>query len=152
MTDHPNYRSLSPPEDKAREEYTYAERRAELHDMIDRAGHYRNLERSQRQLGDRYGVSHTTIRKDINAVLEWKAEHLGENTTAELETLKNRAVEQALENNDPAEAYSIISQHLSNLQSVGAVEEAADKHEVTGSGGNPFNVVVNREAHDDGEQ
>ena len=152
MTDHPNYRALSPPEDKPRTDYTYAERRAELHDMIDRAGHYRNLERSQRQLGDRYGVSHTTIRKDINAILEWKADHLGENTTAELETLKNRAVEKALEDNEPERAYSIISQHLKNLQSVGAVEQAADKHEVTGGGGSPFEVVINRERHDgDGE-
>jgi cell fate (sporulation/competence/biofilm development) regulator YlbF (YheA/YmcA/DUF963 family) len=150
MTDHPNYRSLSPPEEKAREDYTYAERRAELHDMIDRAGHYRNLERSQRQLGDRYGVSHTTIRKDINAILEWKADHLGEHTTAELETLKTRAVEKALEDNEPAAAYSIISQHLTNLQAVGAVEQAPDKHEVSGEGGGALEVVVERSAYDDG--
>lgn len=134
MTDHPNYRSLSPPEDKPREEYTYAERRAELYDAIDRAGHYRNLERSQRQLGDRYGVSHTTIRKDINAILEWKADHLGENAEAELETLKNKAVRDALDENDPAKAYRLMTTHFQNLMAVGEIEEAPDKHEIDHSG------------------
>jgi len=149
MTDHPNYRSLSPPEDKPRSEYTYAERRAELYDLIDRAGHYRNLERSQRELGDRYGVSHTTIRKDINAILEWKAEHLGDNAEAELETLKTRAVEKALEDNEPEKAYSIVSQHVKNLQAVGAIEQAPSKHEVTGAGGGALEVVVERSEYED---
>ena len=151
MGDHPNYRALNPPKDKDREDYTYAERRSELYDAIDRAGHYRNLERSTRELGNRYGVSHTTIRKDIQAILDWKADHLGENTTAELETLKTRAVEKALEDNEPEKAYSIITTHLRNLQSVGEVEQTPDKHEVTGEGGNPLEVTINRERERDDE-
>jgi len=82
MTDHPNYRALNASGDKAREEYSYTERRAELYDLIEQAGHYRNLERSTRDLGNRYGVSHETIRNDIQAIHEWKAEHLGEHASA----------------------------------------------------------------------
>jgi hypothetical protein len=133
MGSHANYRALSPEQTKAREEYTYAERRAELYDMLDRAGHYRNLEQSTRQLGDRYGVSHTTIRKDIQAILDWKADHLGENTEAELETLKTKAVQDALDEGDADKAYDIMSQHLENLQSLGIIEEEADELEVSGS-------------------
>jgi len=134
MADHPNYRALSPDPDKQRPEYTYAERRSELYDMLDRAGHYRNLEQSTRQLGDRYGVSHTTIRKDIQAILDWKADHLGENTEAELETLKTKAVQDALDAGDADKAYSIMSEHLSNLQSLGTIQEEPDKHEVEHDG------------------
>jgi len=130
MTNHPNYRALSPPPTKAREEYTYAERRAELYDALDNAGHYRNLEQSTRQLGDRYGVSHTTIRKDIQAILDWKTEHLGDETEAELETLKTKAVQDALENGDADKAYKIMSQHLQNLQSLGELDKEPEQAEV----------------------
>ena len=133
MTDHPNYRAISPPPDKAREEYTYAERRARLYDMLDRAGHYRNLERSTRELGDRFGVSHTTIRNDIQAILEWKADHLGENIEGELETLKTKAVQDALEDGDADKAYNIISQHLQNLQSIGVIDKEPEQLEHSGS-------------------
>lgn len=142
MTDHPNYRALSPAEEKPRTDYTYAERRAELYDAIERAGHYRNLERSTRKLGDRYGVSHTTIRKDIQAILDWKSNHLGENVDAELETLKTKAVQEALEEGEAGKAYSIMSEHLQNLQSLGIKEEEPDAVEVSGPDGGPLEVTV----------
>jgi len=134
MTDtEPNYRALTPPEDKPRSEYSYVERRAEIYDMLERAGHYRNLERSQRQIGDRYGVSHTQIQKDIRRILAWKREHLGDHTEAELATLKTKAVQDALDEGDADKAYSIMSQHLQNLQSLGVIDEEADELEVSGS-------------------
>jgi len=143
MTDHPNYRAINPPREKQPKEYTYAERRSKLYDMLDRAGHYRNLEQSTRQLGDRFGVSHTTIRNDIQAILEWKTDHLGENTEAELETLKTKAVQDALDAGDADKAYSIISQHLQNLQSLGVIKEEPDKIEHSGSVFNLPDSVTN---------
>jgi len=140
MTDHADYRAINPPRDKSPEDYTYAERRARLYDLIDDKGHYRNLERSTRQLGDRFGVSHTQIQNDIDAILDYKRQNLGENIKAELETLKTKAVDEALENGDAAEAYEIISEHLENLQSVGIEEKEPEKHELTGEGGGAINV------------
>ena len=142
MTDtSPNYRALSPPADKPRSEYSYVERRAELYDMLERAGHYRNLERSTRQLGDRYGVSHTQIQKDIRRLLEWKSNHLTDHVDAELETLKTKAVQDLLDENEPAAAYQIMSQHLSNLQSLGEKDrEGTDIN---------LEVNINRERADD---
>lgn len=143
MSNEPNYRAINPPNDKPRDEYSYVERRAELYDLLEEAGHYRNLERSTRELGNEYGVSHTTIQKDIKRLLAWKADHLGENAHAELETLKTKAVRDALDNNEPGEAYSIISQHLSNLQSLGIVEKEPNKHEMSGEEGGPIMVIDN---------
>jgi len=146
----PNYRAITPPADKKRTEYSYVERRAELYDMLERAGHYRNLERSTRQLGDRFGVSHTQIRKDIQRIMKWKAEHLGDHVDAELETLKTKAVQDALENGDAAKAYDIISKHLQNLQSLGVVNKEPEQLEHSGTLFDlPDSVTDKWSGHDD---
>lgn len=128
----PNYRQLSPPEDKRPEEYTWAERRGELYDMIERAGHYRNLEQSQRDLGRRYSVSHTTIQKDIAKVLEQWGEQLGEHAKAELDTIKTRAVQDLLDDNKSDKAYYLMMNHYQTLMDAGVKERAPDKTELSG--------------------
>jgi len=131
---HANYREINPPTDTPREEYTPAERRAEIFDMIERAGHYRNLQRSYAEIGDRYGVSHEMIRKDINRILEWKRENLSPHAKVELETLKTKAVQEYIDQGEYAKAYKIMSEHYENLQSMGEEEKEPDKHEVEGDG------------------
>lgn len=139
----PDYRQLSPPENKPPDEYTWSERRAELYDMIEQAGHYRNLERSQRDLGRRYGVSHTTIRNDINAILEQCGKQLGDVAKAELDTIKTRAVQHLLEENKPDKAYYLMMNHYETLMEAGIKEKAPDKTELTGEGGGPVTVTIN---------
>lgn len=131
---HANYREINPPSDKPREDYTPAERRAEIFDMIEQAGHYRNLQKSYEQIGNRFGVSHEQIRKDINTILEWKEENLSPHARVELETLKTKAVQELLDQGEYAEAYDIMSEHYSNLQSMGEEKKEPDKHEVEGDG------------------
>lgn len=148
----PNYRALSAPSEKDKEEYTYAERRAEIYDAIEYKGHYRNLERSTRELGDEYDVSHTTIRRDITAVNEWIAEHLGTGAEAELETLKTKAVQDLLDSGDTKDvvkAYELMADHYDILLEAGAAEQESDpdKHEHTGEGGSPLDVTINRERY-----
>jgi len=149
---HANYREINPPNDKPPEEYTVAERRAELFDAIERAGHYRNLQRSYRQLGKQYGVSHETIRKDINRVLEWKAENLSPHAKAELETLKTKAVQDLLDEGEVAAAYQVMSQHLRNLQAVGEVDkepEQVEHHEGEGSDFGPTIIFEDGDGDDE---
>lgn len=130
MDNTPNYRQLSPPTEKQPEEYTWAERRGEIHDMIERAGHYRNIEYSQRELADRYGVVHRTVQKDIDAVNEWIAQHLGAGAKAELDTLKTRAVLDLIEEGDTAEAYELMRRHYKTLMAAGVKEKAPEKSQV----------------------
>lgn len=155
MSDQPNYRRLSPPPEKDPTEYTYVERRAELYDLIDQQGGYRNLDRSQRDLGERYGVVHRTIQKDIERILEWEKEHLGEHTESELSLVQGRGIQDyitaAKEYRDNgqyekaaecmAEAYELASDHLADLQDVGAKTKAPDKHEHSTEDGNPLVVI-----------
>lgn len=127
---HANYRQINPPDDTAKEDYTPGERRAEIFDLIEQAGHYRNLQRSYRQLGNQYGVTKQQIRKDIVRVLEWKADNLSPHAEAELETLKTKAIQTKLDENKPGEAYDIMSKHLENLQTLGEIQREPEKHEV----------------------
>jgi transposase len=133
MSDEPNYRALSAPEDKSRPEYSYVERRAELYDLVEQAGHYRNLERSQRDLARRYGVSQATIQKDLKRIREWKADRLGDHAEAELETLKTRAVEQLLDAGKPDKAYYLMMNHYETLMEAGVKQSAADEVQVDGN-------------------
>lgn len=145
MSNEPNYRTLSPPDDKEPVDYSWSERRSELYDMIERAGHYRNLERSQRELGRRYDVSHTTIRRDIEAILAWKNERMGDNAESELEMLKTAAVQKLIDENKTDKAYYLMKNHYETLMEAGVKERAADDVNLSHSGevdGN-FSVSIN---------
>lgn len=143
MSNEPNYRKLSPPEGKVPEEYTWAERRSELYDLIERAGHYRNLERTQRELGRRYGVSHTTIQNDIKAINEWTAGRLGDDAEAELETLKNSAVQKLLDEGKTDKAFYLMKNYWETLMEAGVKEKAPDDVNLTHDGELKGNFSVN---------
>lgn len=157
MTNSPNYQRISPPPEKDPTEYTFAERRAELFDMIQRQGGYRNLNKSQRALGERYGVVHRTIQKDIDRILAWKDEHLGEHAESELSLVQGRGVQDYLQaakeyrekeqyekaGECMAKAYELSSDHLEDLQEAGLKDKAPDKTEITGSGGGALEIVIN---------
>lgn len=128
----PNYRAINPPREKGREDYSYVERRAELYDLMEQAGHFRNLEKSTRDLGDRYDVSHTQIRKDIARIREWKADKLGDHAAADLELIKTRAVQDLLDRGDADKAYYLMMNHYETLMETGAAPRAAEEVEVDG--------------------
>lgn len=127
----PDYLSISPPGDKSPKDYTWAERRAEIADAIERKGHYRLLERSQRQMGDQYGVSQNQIKEDIQRINEQRGSQLGDRAEGELDTLHTRAIEDLLEQGDSEAAYYLMRKHYETLMDAGAAdqEKDADKHQ-----------------------
>lgn len=130
MSDQPNYRSLEPPSDKPLSEYTAAERRAKIYNLIEQAGHYRNIETSQEELGNRFDVCQQMISKDIRVINEWMKEELGNNAEAELESLKNAAVRELLRENRYDEAYDLAAEHFRLLQDMGKKDKENDTVEV----------------------
>jgi hypothetical protein len=132
----PDYLSISPPSDKPTSEYTWAERRAEIADAIEQQGHHRLLERSQYELGREYGVTQNQIKEDIQRINEQRASQLGNGAEAELDTLKTRAIEDALERGDSETAYRIMAEHYEILLKADAAdqEKDPDKSEVEHSG------------------
>lgn len=61
----PDYSAVNLPS-KDRTEYSYVERRAELLQLIEQAGHPDAI--NQTQLAERYGVSQSQISKDIDRI------------------------------------------------------------------------------------
>jgi predicted DNA-binding transcriptional regulator YafY len=101
--DGPNYAELNPPDDKSPDEYTHVERRCEIYRLIEEAGHPHNLERSQRELGDRYGVSQRQISKDIDKLREFEAKHNKNRATSVTSWLSEKTVMQHLDAAQKAE-------------------------------------------------
>lgn len=128
----PNYRRIDPPpaSEKPFSEYSYIERRAKIFDLIEEAGHYRNIEQSQRQLADRFDVSQTSIWKDIQAITEWMADNLGDNAESELVSLKNAAVQDLISRGEYAEAYQLMADHYALLQDMGVKDREPDEMEI----------------------
>lgn len=127
----PNYRRIEPDPDKDKEDYTYVERRAHIYNLIEQAGHYRNIEQTQRELAADFDVSQTTIWKDIDAVNEWMADNLGENAEEELTSLKNAAVQDLINQGEFAQAYRLISEHYELLQRMGIKDKEPDEVEMS---------------------
>lgn len=154
MTNDPDYRAIQPDPTKPKTDYNWAERRADLYKMIQKVGHYQALyaRASTRELGARYGVSHTTIRRDISAINEWQAENLGDHAEHELETLKNAAIESYIADENHEKAYYLMKNHYELLMEAGLKEKAADELELSGDG---FEVDINHvpatEILDDGD-
>ena len=131
MSEEFNYRDYSPPRDKDRQDYEPDERRSEIYDLIEKAGHYRNLQRNQTEIGEEYGVSASTICRDIQKVMQWQYDNLGDNAEVELSELKNAAVRDLLESGQKDKAYKLAKEHYKMLQDMGVKEKEPDKHEVS---------------------
>lgn len=129
MSDDVNYRKIVPADETLPSDYTYIERRGEIYDRIDRAGHHRNLEQTQHELADRYGVSQPQIWEDIQAINDWKSDKLGDDADVELETLKTKAVQDLLAADDSEAAYYLMRKHYETLMDAGIKDKATDKHE-----------------------
>ena len=145
----PDYSTLPVPDDKPPTEYTWAERRSELYNLIEEAGHPRNLERTQEQLGKRYGVTQRQISDDVQAIREFEGERVGKDARAETEFVCAKAVRSLLDEGKYKEAADLQLSYFEWLQDAGVEERAADKLDIGGQAGNPLEVTINRRETDD---
>lgn len=75
MTDEIDYAAVSVPDDKSPEDYHYTVRRAAILEDVIRAGSPSRIR--QQSLADRYGVSQSTISRDLDAVGDHVSEQIG---------------------------------------------------------------------------
>lgn len=130
MTD---YATLPVPSDKPPEEYTWPERRSEIYDLIEEAGHPRNLERTQEQLGRRYGVSQRQISDDIQAIREYEAESVGDDVRANTSFVCEKAVRELMDGGQYEAAAKLQMKYFEWLQEAGEEDKQPDKltHDAT---------------------
>lgn len=90
----PDYDALDIPT-KNPDEYTYAERRAELLQTIREFGHPSLI--NQTQEAERYGVSQQQISSDLDRLAEYAEENLGSRRELTTEAVYHRAIRGLLE-------------------------------------------------------
>ena len=107
MSNDIDYRNVDIPTDEAPEDFSYAERRAEILTLIEQAGHPSLL--SSSQLADRYGCSQPTISNDINNVLaSYIDKTLGDRRILTTHAVIEKSVKSLLENEEYRKASQTI--------------------------------------------
>lgn len=95
MSDSTDYEAVNIPDGNPREDYSYVERRAEILERIERAGHPGALNKSE--LARQYSVSHTSIGRDFEALAEYVAAHLDRNHSFIMDRVLRGAVQNLVE-------------------------------------------------------
>lgn len=107
------------PDDKPRHEWSYVERRAEILERIERAGHPDALTKTD--LAREYDVSHTTIGRDFGRLAEYVAGSLGERHTFIADRVFRGAIRNLVETGDHYRVAQVTEKWYSWLADVGAV-------------------------------
>lgn len=145
----PDYAMLSgrAPFDKPTKEYSATERRAEIYGMIEDAGHPRNLERNYVQLGERYGVTPQMISKDMKWIRSYEASHNATRAQAVTGWLAEKAVMQAVDDENFERAFELQQEYVDYLIETGDIEAAPDELEISGDAGDTYMEML-RQAHE----
>ena len=128
MTGNTDYDAVKIPREKPREEYTYVERRAEILQRIERAGHPNALNKSQ--LAREYGVSHTTIGRDFDRLAEYINENLDRNHSFIMDRVLRGAVLNLVEEDEHYKAVKAAEKWYDWLADSGAVDRAPERREL----------------------
>lgn len=91
MTAQIDYETIDVPDDKSPSEYTYAERRAEILQLIREAGHPRRVKQSR--LAERYDCTVPNISNDMDTLAEYFDDTLGDRRKLNTALAVNRAIE-----------------------------------------------------------
>lgn len=133
-SEQPDYSSVEI-SSEAPTEYTYVERRAELLQLVEQAGHPKAI--NQSELADRYDVSQQQISKDLDRLDEYTRQRLAKRRDLKIGSALDRALRGALNDEDwdaarrVAEAYhSYLDDRIGTLEfrrRLDRLEDVADQ-------------------------
>jgi hypothetical protein len=110
---------------KDRKDYSWQERRAEILQLIERAGHPRAL--NQRQLSREFDVSPSQINQDFDALAEYIAEHLDREHEFIMDRVLQGSVLNLVQEGEHFKAAKVARMWYDWLADVGAVTRAPDE-------------------------
>ena len=134
MASNIDYATHPVPNDKPPDEYTWPERRSEIYNLIEEAGHPRNLERTQEQLGRRYGVSQRQISDDIEAIREYEQDRVGDDAKANTGFICQKAVRELMDDGEYKDAAELQLKYNNWLQDTGEQDKEPEKLEHSSDG------------------
>jgi len=121
-----NYEAVDIPDDKPPSEYHWTERRAEILQLIEKAGHPDSI--SPTRLADRYGVSKSQISQDKSRLQEFIVEQIDEPAVdAITSTVFQTAVRELMDNDEYRKAAKTVADWNDWLGDRGHVEREPDR-------------------------
>lgn len=129
----PNYRRIEIPDAKQPTDYTYTERRAEIYQMMRRQKSP-NLEQTQTQLANRYGVCQQQISKDLDRIRESLNAYYGDDVKLRLDMLFETGIEDLLEAGETYKAMQVAEMLADYMFETGGLDRVPDEHDVSVSG------------------
>jgi hypothetical protein len=128
MSDSTDYDAVNVPDGKAREDYSYVEGRAEILERIERADHPNALNKSE--LAREYGVSHTSIGRDFDALAECVAGNLSRDHSFVMDRVLRGAVRNLVEEDEHYKTVKATEKWYGRLADVGEVTRAPERREL----------------------
>jgi len=123
-----NYEAVDIPDDKPPSEYHWTERRAEILQLIEKAGHPDSI--SPTRLADRYDVSKSQISQDKSRLQEFIVEQIDEPAVdAITSTVFQTAVRELMDNDEYRKAAKTVADWNDWLGDRGHVEREPDRLE-----------------------
>lgn len=135
-----NYRAVTVPDGKPASEYSYVERRAEILQLIEEAGHPDALTKTR--LADRYGVSPAQITKDFKRLREHIRSTLGHQRHAISESLYRKAIKEYSDRGEYDKAIESLESWNEWLREEGARDTEPDETSVNLSAEERFADLV----------
>jgi len=135
------YREVNVPGDKPPSEYSYVERRAEILELIEEAGHPDALTKTR--LADRYDISPPQITKDFDRLRGYIRETLGHQRHAISESIYRKAIKEYTDRGEYDKAIDALESWNEWLREEGAreIEPPTEKREHAGEGGGPLMIL-----------
>ena len=129
----PDYLRLPVPDGKKPSEFTYRERRAELAQLMSRKAEPK-LDKSQRELGDRYGVRQQQISKDLDLIRESMRFYIGDETEVRAELVFTTAVTELMDSGEYYKSAQLMKMWLDWQADLGHLERQPRQQQVEHSG------------------
>jgi hypothetical protein len=108
-TDGIDYRSITVPDDKSPEDYTYAERRAEILRRIEDVGHPGRVNGAE--LARRYDCTPQNIYNDFDVLAEYVEDTVGDRADLTIDSVFNKAIRGLLEQKEYRKAAKTASEY-----------------------------------------
>lgn len=124
-----DYRAVNVPDDKRPDEYTYPERRAEILELVEKAGYPGAL--NQSELGRRYDCDPSNIHNDMDVLRDFITEEIDETRTDSFsKTIFENAIRELTEQGDHKGAVNALSKYNSWLFDRGYQDKEPEKQEI----------------------
>ena len=148
MSNKTDYRAIDIPEDKVPSEYHWTERRAEILQLIEKAGHPAKV--SPTRLAERYGVTKSQISQDKDRIQEYIVDNIDPvQVDGITETVYKKSIKELVDNGEYKDAVKAVESWNNWLMDRGKVDKEPEKIEHGGNVGVTSDVVtVTSEADD----